>query len=102
MASGGRGFPALHDVFPAVADRIDAVAETCSATCSTEMEAFVEYDKATAASQVRLRYWGTRPRHLLVHLQGTSGQREILVQYGRGDDIAVGRDQQRVTPEHLV
>ena len=94
----------LHSktLFHAVADRIDSAAETCSATCSSDMEAFVEYDKATACSQVPLRYWGTRSQHLLVHLLGTGGPRAMLVHYDRGDDIAVGRGQQRVTPERLV
>jgi len=94
----------LHSktLFHAVADHIEKTAELCSATCSSDMEAFVEYDKATACTQVRLRYWGSRSRHVLVQLLGTGAPRAMLVHYDRGDDIAVGRDQQRVTPERLV
>ena len=91
-----------HTLFHAVADHLGQVAESSSATCSSDMEAFVEYDKATGCSQVRLRYWGSRSRHLLAQLWGTVGPRAMIVHYDRGEDITMGRDHQRVTPERLV
>ena len=91
-----------HTLFHALADYIAEVAESGSATCSSDMEGFVEYDKATGCSQVRLRYWGSRSRYLLTQLSAPGGSRGMVVQYDRGEDLTMGRDHKRVSPERLV
>ena len=89
-------------LFNAVSDAIEKVAERQSDTCSSDVEAFTEYDKPTGRTQVRMRFWGCRSRTVYVKLVGGRGSREMKVVYDRGDDVVCGRDQSVQHRERLV
>ena len=60
-------------LFRAVADCIEQVAEANNETCSCDTEAFTEYDKTRGTTQVRMCFWGKKPR--VVNLKMAAGRR---------------------------
>ena len=89
-------------LFNAVADQIENVAESNSATCSSDAEACTQYDKAEGRTRVRMRFWGGPNRSVNIKLSDCQSHRDMVVHYKRGDDIVCGRDHTVQSREILI
>ncbi len=91
-------------LFHAIADCVEVFAEASKETCSRDVEACTQYNKATGYTHIRMRFWGSRAKTVRLRLQlGVDEEERCLdVIYERGADVVCGRDQTVDNRERLV
>ena len=97
-------------LFEALTYAIEEKSEQFGQTCSWDQEARQEHDKLTGNFTVKLRFWSSAARRVVVSLHsgcdrdGVYGERRMQIQvlYRPGEEVVLGRDSRQERREVIV